>query len=102
MISTQTCTVPLIDIFGNFGPEALDVSKRLMEVEVKVQQIDDLSLKLSRLINAIYPSNDTNIRNPATTGGFVDFVTKEVHEHITSAKNAVVFNILDRLPLPLV
>lgn len=100
LIPILTCAVPPIDIFSDSGAKAVDVSRRLKDLEIKVQQIDSLSLKLSSLTSLIAPSNDAYANNLAATGRFLDSVIKETHKFDANARNAVVFNILDHSPPP--
>lgn len=101
-ISTNPYSVPFIDIIDKYGAKALEVSKKLRDLENKVQRIKDLSLELSASVSLIDLFNDTNVSNLAATGRFCDSLTKGAHKGITNAKNDVVFNIPDHLPLSLV
>lgn len=98
LIPTKTCAAPLIDIFNNSGPKALDISNRLTGLEVIVKQIEDLSLKLAPLASLI---DSSNARKLAAQGRFFDSLTKKAAKLVANTNNAVV-NAPERLPLPLV
>lgn len=71
-------------------------------LETKVQQIEDLSLKLSLLASPNDPSNNAAASNLAATGRLYEAVNKEAHKRIGNAKKVVVFIVPDRLLMPLV
>lgn len=89
-------------MFSNSSFEALNVSKRLKDLEIKVRRTKGLPLKLPPLASLVDPSKETTASNIAVTGRFFDSVTKEAHICIANERNAVFLNANDRRPLLLV
>lgn len=80
-------SVPLTDMFNNSGAKALDVLKTLEDVEIKVQHIENVSLKLSSLPSLVDPSK-TTAGNLAAEEHFSEYATNEAYKRIVNARNA--------------
>lgn len=76
LIPNKKCSVPLMDIFCNRGSKDLDVSKRLKNLKIRVQQIRDFLLKLFPVACLIDPSSDTSASNLAEAGHIFVSVTQ--------------------------
>lgn len=82
--------------------KTLDVSKRLRDLENKIQKAEDYLLKPSPTASLIDPSNNKPVSNLAAKRRFFVTVTEEAHKSNGNAKKAFVFNVPDWLPLKMV
>ena len=98
----QVCSVSLIDIADVASSKYTTVLQDIEALSSKLTSLGQLVSKLTPLAYLFDTTLQSSRPNMHNVGTFIDSVATEVASRIKNAKNAIVFNVPDRIPLTVV
>ena len=99
---TNSCTIPLVDILSNSNDKFNQLERKVTEIDSKLDSIDQVTSSLAKLAPLLILFDaipNFTKSHTSDTCRFIDSISSEVFQRTARSKNAVVFNVPDRLPL---
>lgn len=97
--ATTPCSVLLTDVFAEAKDKYIALEKEIGEISKNISELQLLSDHLRPLSIIADPPMNTTQTDLLAASKFVASIATEVYKRICNARNAIVFNIPDRIPL---